>query len=156
MRQGGVAMPAVSLYPDSKTHGVPGLSDIGPHAALPVMEGKAMLFKAISQNESPSCTPSPLVGEGWDGGTGGARLSVPYAPFHPHPRPPPSRGRESRRENLYQKSPKMFGRVELHQSTGTATMLAAVLLCMRRVDTDERYSEVPNASYTPCLRHAHR
>ena len=39
------------------------------------------------------------------GGTGGARLPVPYTPFHPHPRPPPSRGRESRRENLYQKSP---------------------------------------------------
>jgi hypothetical protein len=47
MRQGGVAMLAESLYPDSKTHGVPGLSDIGPHAALPVMEGKAMLFKCL-------------------------------------------------------------------------------------------------------------
>ena len=54
--------------------------------------------KAISQNEYPSCSPSPLAGEGWDGG-GQARsvYPCPAPPFHPHPRPPPLRGRESRR-----------------------------------------------------------
>jgi hypothetical protein len=55
------------------------------------------IFKAISQNEYPSCAPSPLVGEGaplnwrpsadavagngWDGGRGEERLSVPSGPF---------------------------------------------------------------------------
>jgi hypothetical protein len=54
--------------------------------------------KVISQNEYPSCSPSPLAGEGWDGGGQARSVSPCPAPlFHPHPRPPPSRGRESRR-----------------------------------------------------------
>jgi hypothetical protein len=48
--------------------------------------------KAISQNEDPSCAPSPLVGEGWDGGRGEERLSVPCAPLAPPPSPSPIKG----------------------------------------------------------------
>ena len=48
--------------------------------------------EAISQNAYPSCAPSPLVGEGWDGGRGEERLSVPCAPLAPPPSPSPIKG----------------------------------------------------------------
>src|SRR5713101_1591679 len=42
-------------------------------------------------------TPSPLAGEGWDGGAEAETDSLSHAWPHPHPCPPPSRGRESAR-----------------------------------------------------------
>jgi non-ribosomal peptide synthetase component F len=44
-----------------------------------------------------SIAPSPLAGEDWDGGAEAGTDAVSHAWPHPHPCPPPSRGRESAR-----------------------------------------------------------
>ena len=97
----GVALSSIEL--------VAHVEHLEPHVRvtyvpLKFAPGKSLRLRRFLKMNIPRVLLPPCGGRlGW--GAGGARLPVPYALFHPHPRPPPSRGRESRRENPCQKSP---------------------------------------------------
>ena len=62
-----------------------------PDAGLPAPAAERLL------EHRSSIAPSPLAGEGWDGGAEAGTDTASHTGPHPHPCPPPSRGRESAR-----------------------------------------------------------
>ena len=69
-----------------------------------VHNGGVRSTKAISQNEYPSCSPSPLGGESGGrlgGGKGEAIYAAPYAAIAPPPSPPPVRGEGIEQEKSF-------------------------------------------------------
>ena len=59
------------------------------------------IFREPLKKSVKQSVPSPFMGEGQDGGERHQGL----APFHPHPNPPPSRGRELNQSFLSKSDP---------------------------------------------------
>ncbi len=78
---------------------------MGPGNPAGTANLRLYLRRFLKMNIPPVLLP-PWRGKVGMGGQARGVYPCPVPPLHPHPRPPPSRGRESRRENLCQKSPK--------------------------------------------------